>query len=352
MCDDSLENQISRSAEVGDKLVTSSFRMTPARGFCCEKEPGLAVCLLPGTEIAFEEPVRYNGLWGALVNFMKRRLGHDMSEAKLARFRQVDLDNPHTHHDAIELANGRLTALRGAIIDVSARVGVERELRKASRLRSMVFEAARMAAWHFDIVGNRFSCTDELLSLLDIRGEDFDGTPRALENAIHPEDREAWIKARRKRARREFARAMLQGGSFTLEFPIIRPDGTEIWTALAGDVVKDAQGRPVSARGIDQDITERKNWEKRQAMLLRELSHRVKHTLAVVQSVARQTLRSSPTPRSFVEAFEGAHAAAQHHRCHDLRLEPDQEAIGERRQQRLALFSNVTKPITAFLATR
>ena len=208
-----------------------------------------------------------------------------------------------------------------------------------------------MAAWHFDIVGNRFSCTDELLSLLDIRGEDFDGTPRALENAIHPEDREAWIKARRKRARREFARAMLQGGSFTLEFPIIRPDGTEIWTALAGDVVKDAQGRPVSARGIDQDITERKNWEKRQAMLLREFSHRVKHTLAVVQSVARQTLRSSPTPRSFVEAFEGAHAAAQHHRCHDLRLEPDQEAIGERRQQRLALFSNATKPITAFLAT-
>ena len=98
---------------------------------------------------------------------------------------------------------------------------------------------------------------------------------------------------------------MLQGGSFTLEFPIIRPDGTEIWTALAGDVIKDEQGRPVSARGIDQDITERKNWEKRQAMLLRELSHRVKNTLAVVQSVARQTLRSSPDTRSFVEAFEG-----------------------------------------------
>lgn len=98
---------------------------------------------------------------------------------------------------------------------------------------------------------------------------------------------------------------MLQGGSFTLEFPILRPDGTEIWTALAGDVIKDERGRPVSARGIDQDITERKNWEKRQAMLLRELSHRVKNTLAVVQSVARQTLRSSPSPKSFVDAFEG-----------------------------------------------
>jgi two-component system CheB/CheR fusion protein len=111
--------------------------------------------------------------------------------------------------------------------------------------------------------------------------------------------------AHRRRARREFATAMLQGGSFTLEFPIVRPDGTEIWTALAGDVIKNEHGRPVSARGIDQDITERKNWEKRQAMLLRELSHRVKNTLAVVQSVARQTLRSSLDPRSFVEAFEG-----------------------------------------------
>ncbi len=63
-----------------------------------------------------------------------------------------------------------------------------------------------------------------------------------------------------------------------------------IWTALAGDVIKDSHGRAVGARGIDQDITERKNWEKRQASLLRELSHRVKNTLAVFQSVARQTL--------------------------------------------------------------
>lgn len=443
--------------------------------------------------------------------------------------------------------SGRLTGMRGAIIDVSARIGVERELRKAARLRSVVFEAARMAAWHFDVVSDRFTCTDELLSLLEIDRLSFDGTPRALENAIHPEDREAWRKAHedartpgnrleiefrlvapgpkvrwllsrgeivrrldgvplesygvmiditerkaaeevaarlaaivesseeaiiakslrgvitswnkgaerlfgysaeemigesiwkvipeegeheelnilntirtghpvrsqesvrlhrsgrrihvaisvspifnpqgmvvgastiardvtdrkrqtemlrenearlrlalksaragawdfdlrrrelhwspemfalygldpakgqpsremlvqrispshRRRARKEFARAMLQGGSFTLEFPIIRPDGTEIWTALAGDVIKDEQGRPISARGIDQDITEHKSWEKRQAMLLRELSHRVKNTLAVVQSLARQTLRSSPSTGSFVEAFEG-----------------------------------------------
>ena len=111
MCDYSLENQISRAAEVGDKLVTSSFPMTPTRGFCGEKEPGVAVCLLPGTELAFDEPVRYNGLWGYVVNYIKARMGYSMADASLARFRQVDLDNPHTHHDAIELADGRIIKL-------------------------------------------------------------------------------------------------------------------------------------------------------------------------------------------------------------------------------------------------
>jgi len=111
MCDYSLENQISRAADVGDKLVTSSFPMTPTRGFCAVNEPGVAVCLLPGTELAFEEPVRYNGIWGTMVNYVKSRFGYNMADAMLARFRQVDLDNPHTHHDAIELADGRIIKL-------------------------------------------------------------------------------------------------------------------------------------------------------------------------------------------------------------------------------------------------
>jgi len=129
MCDYSLENQISRAADVGDTLVTSSFPMTPTRGFCAENEPGVAVCLLPGTELAFEAPVKYSGLWGVLVNLVKARMGHDMAGNMLARFRQVDLDNPHTHHDAIELADGRVIKLallregqRARVLQLPARV--------------------------------------------------------------------------------------------------------------------------------------------------------------------------------------------------------------------------------------
>ena len=85
--------------------------MTPTRGFSADNEAGVAVCLLPGTELAFAEPVRYNGLWGSIVNYVRARMGNDMAKAKLARFRQVDMDNPHTHHDAIELADGRVIKL-------------------------------------------------------------------------------------------------------------------------------------------------------------------------------------------------------------------------------------------------
>lgn len=111
MCDYSLENQISRAAKVGDQIVTSSFPMTPTRGFCAVNEPGVAVCLLPGTELAFDAPVRYNGLIGLVMNFVRAKLGYKMSEASLARFRQVELNNPHTHHDAVELADGRIIKL-------------------------------------------------------------------------------------------------------------------------------------------------------------------------------------------------------------------------------------------------
>ena len=111
MCDYSLENQISRAAVVGDKLVTCGFPMTPTRGFCAVGEPGIAVCLLPGTELAFEAPVRYNGMFCVLLDFVKTRLGIKVRQASLARFRQFDGDNPHTHHDALELADGRIVKL-------------------------------------------------------------------------------------------------------------------------------------------------------------------------------------------------------------------------------------------------
>jgi hypothetical protein len=107
MCDYSLHNIASRPARVGDKLVTKGFTTTSTRGFAAVEEPTVAVCVLPGTEIAFENEVE----WDRPFAILRRnpRLG------KLVRFRQINRGNPHAHHDAVEFPNGEtilLTRLR------------------------------------------------------------------------------------------------------------------------------------------------------------------------------------------------------------------------------------------------
>jgi hypothetical protein len=100
MCDYSLHLVASRPAKVGDKLVTTDFTRSITRGFSAIGEPDVAVCLLPGTEVAFEEEVQYDR---AFSLFGKARVEH-----KVARFRQVNMDDPHVHHDALEFPGGQI----------------------------------------------------------------------------------------------------------------------------------------------------------------------------------------------------------------------------------------------------
>jgi hypothetical protein len=107
MCDYSLHNVKSRPAKVGDKLVTTDFSCSVTRGFCAIEERGVAVCLQPGTEIAFERQVeRRLSLFSLLRERGSRKL-----PGKLARFRHINLDNPGMHHDALEFADGTIVLL-------------------------------------------------------------------------------------------------------------------------------------------------------------------------------------------------------------------------------------------------
>ena len=99
MCDSSLHNVASRPARVGDKLVSTSFLNSSTRGFAAVGEPNVAVCLLPGTELAFEENVKCESAYG----FGYKRLLH-----KVARFRQVNKEQANVHHDALELPDGEI----------------------------------------------------------------------------------------------------------------------------------------------------------------------------------------------------------------------------------------------------
>jgi hypothetical protein len=92
-------------ALIEDRLVTTKFRKSITRGFAAIGDPHVAVCLLPGTEIAFEENVECESSFGIGI-LSNKKIGH-----RLARFRQINVDNPVTHHDALEFPDGQVVLL-------------------------------------------------------------------------------------------------------------------------------------------------------------------------------------------------------------------------------------------------
>ena len=110
MCDYSLHHVASRPALVGDKLTTTEFAKSITRGFAAVGEPEVAVCLLPGTELAFEDDIQYDR---ALSFFGKARVNH-----RVARFRQVNMNDPHVHHDALEFPDGEIVKVTGSLAAV------------------------------------------------------------------------------------------------------------------------------------------------------------------------------------------------------------------------------------------
>jgi hypothetical protein len=105
MCDYSLHSVATRPAQIEDKLVTTKFKKSITRGFAAVGEPHVAVCLLPGTEIAFDENVECEPSFGIGI------LPNKKIEQRLARFRQINMDNPVTHHDALEFPDGQVVLL-------------------------------------------------------------------------------------------------------------------------------------------------------------------------------------------------------------------------------------------------
>jgi|SRR3954453_23074134 hypothetical protein len=106
MCDYSLQHVQSRVAKIADKLVTHNFG-TGTRGFCSPEDRSTAVCLIPGTELAFEQPIMANV----------------PTEAhRTAIFRQINKDVSYRHHDALELPGGQIVLLTQLFPDQIATV--------------------------------------------------------------------------------------------------------------------------------------------------------------------------------------------------------------------------------------
>lgn len=198
----------------------------------------------------------------------------------------------------------------GMARDVTARKKAEEELRQREALLQLGVRVGRLGIYERDFKSDVIAISPEMRSILGWDAEEPATVSRMLA-AIHPEDLDM-VKAAIQRAQDPEG-----NGCFNVENRIVRRDGTIHWIASRARTFFQGEGaarRPVRAVGATLDITERKRWEETQRLLIGELNHRVKNTLAMVQAIATQTLSRASSPEAFVESFNGRiHALAKAH---------------------------------------
>ena len=171
-----------------------------------------------------------------------------------------------------------------------------RESQPGGNLAELRFalNAAGVGTWHWDVQTGRVHWSDNLEQIHGLPRGSFGGDFASFLEDVDPRDRET-VMAR-------VQDAMAHGGDYHVQY---RLAGGDRWVEGKGRMVLDAQGQPLRMTGVCMDVTERKQAEQRLELVLQELRHRVKNMLAVVQSLAGQTLRHVGSLDVFRTAFEG-----------------------------------------------
>ena len=145
--------------------------------------------------------------------------------------------------------------------------------------------SARIGIWDVDLATGMVRGRPQFFKLMGLDPATEQASIDVMRTLRHPDDRAAVVDG--------FNQALKDRNDyFESEYRIIWPDGQIRWILGRGRVVRDANGKPCRYSGVDIDVTERKDAEARQALLVRELQHRGKNLLAVMQSIASNTLRN------------------------------------------------------------
>lgn len=180
--------------------------------------------------------------------------------------------------------------------------------RRAEERLKFALDSGRMGSWDLDVATKAYEASD-LCKANYGRRPDETFTFADLISTIHPEDRPRILAA--------IEAAIRDGADYDVEYRVVHPNGDLRWLHARGRAAQTADDGGVRRlAGVSLDITERKRAEERQKLLVNELNHRVKNSLATVQSIAAQTLRSNASPEFFREAFETRLIALSH--THDL----------------------------------
>jgi PAS domain S-box-containing protein len=206
-------------------------------------------------------------------------------------------------------SSGELGVLANAFNDLMDDVAERQKALQASEERArLALEAGHMGTWWYDHLRGKGGWSSQAALLLGFPPEQRTVNISDWRSLVHPDDLNGALEKLRA--------AVLCDGEYEDEYRVIHPDGEVRWINSRGRVFLNSLNKPMHFIGIFQDVTARKQAEDQQRFFLDELNHRVKNTLATVQSIASQTLRSTSNPASFRDAFEGRLLALS--KTHDL----------------------------------
>jgi PAS domain S-box-containing protein len=178
-------------------------------------------------------------------------------------------------------------------------------LLESEHRRSLALAAGSMGSWDWDLIAGKFEWDEGQHAIYGVTPGEFVATPENLKVLVLPED---W-----KQLQTGMNVMLEHGQPYQAEFRVRRPDGDVRWCATTAAATRDGSGKVVRISGVTMDVTERKNAEERQALLAREVDHRAKNAMAIVQSIVKLTKADSIADYAVVvegriKALSRAHA--------------------------------------------
>ena len=161
--------------------------------------------------------------------------------------------------------------------------------------RSLALAAGQMGSWEWEVGSKELKWDEGQYRIFGLDPRRFTATPDNMRELVHPQD---WDSLRHM-----VERMSKNARTQQTEFRVIRPNGETRWCTGTAAASVDPQGRVVRISGVTIDITDRKEAEERQTLLAREVDHRARNALAVIQSIIRLTRAKSVD--DYVGAIEG-----------------------------------------------
>ena len=295
------------------------LRETDARfRLIAESLPALVWILNPKTELLYtnERWVTYSGL------SPEEALGHSWTRAihpdDMARMSEelvpvVTLHTPYVtearyrSHEGlyrwhliqgapIHSPTGEFKGWVGTSVDIHDLKVTEEALRASEEQLRIALQAAKMGDWSWDAATDVFALSDRAAEIFGLPRRSI--TKEELARQIHPSDLPRMIESKMS--------AIQNQTQFSTELRVRRlNDDVQVWVAAQGQVTYNQDGTLGGMTGVVQDITDRKHAEERQQLLIRELHHRVKNTLATVQAIVGSTARTASSIDEFYQGFVG-----------------------------------------------